>query len=168
MEICPDCISGRNNCIEPDCYKIQGECNGVIAAEHNSVTNTIEYCIKLCKTTPSCKWFTFNKELSLCSLFESCLHMDSSCKTCISGERSCGDTTRLSSSATEILNTTAPTRAATTTASTATPTVASTLTTTNAISNFKITPKPQQGNTNFSLNYQLPYQNLTIFELHFS
>jgi hypothetical protein len=160
MEICPDCISGRNNCIEPECYKIQGECNGVIAAESNSVTNTIEYCIKLCKTTPTCKWFTFNKELSQCSLFESCLHLDSSCKTCISGESSCGDTTRLSSLATEILNTAAPTRATATTASTATTTVASTLAAANVVSTLKITPKPQQGKQKISSKFLIA---MTLF-----
>jgi len=133
MEICPDCISGRNSCIEPECYKIQGECNGVIAADHNSVTTTIEYCIKLCKTTPTCKWFTFNKELSLCSLFETCLNVDSSCKTCISG-----DTTRLSSSSTEKINTAQTTRATTR----ATTTVA----TTTVASTSKKTSKTEQGN----------------------
>ncbi len=167
MEICPDCMSGQNNCIEPDC-EIQGECNGKVVHEHDSV-NTIEDCINLCKNTSNCNWFTFHTELSLCSLFETCFDVDTSCETCISGENTCRNTARISNFPTEKINSAATTKlqiatktastepssaastATTTIASTAATTISSTLSTTMVDSTLKITPKDERGDHKISL-----------------
>ena len=89
LEICPDCRSSQINCVEtkPKC-NIQGECTGK-TIEHNELADTAEGCLMLCKSTSTCKWFTFYKQFSKCVLFKSCYKIDSSCKTCISGEISC-------------------------------------------------------------------------------
>ncbi len=89
MEICPDCKSGQNNCVEtkPKCNK-QGECTGE-KNELNEISDTSEDCLKLCKSTSTCNWFTFYKQFSKCVLFKSCYKIDSTCQACVSGERSC-------------------------------------------------------------------------------
>ncbi len=89
MDICPDCKSGQNNCVEtkPKCNK-QGECTGK-TIEHNEIADTAEDCLKLCKSISNCNWFTFYKQFLKCILFESCNKIDSNCQACVSGERSC-------------------------------------------------------------------------------
>jgi len=160
MEFCPDCMSGQINCIEPEC-EIQGECNGKIAHEYDSV-NTTEDCIKLCKNTSNCNWFTFHKDVLLCNLFETCFDVDTSCETCISGENTCRNTARISNLPTEKINSAATTKLKiattktastepTTVASTAVTTVVSTLSTTMVVSTLKITPKDKRGNHIISL-----------------
>lgn len=73
--------------IKPKC-NIQGECMGK-TLEHDGITDTNEDCLKLCKSTPMCEWFTFYKKFSKCILFKSCSKVDSTCETCVSGEVSC-------------------------------------------------------------------------------
>ena len=87
LEICPDCRSGQRNCSEPKC-NLQGECNGMVV-EHSVMTYTARDCLKLCKSTSRCSWYTFYKEYYKCILFESCSTIDSTCGTCVSGQKAC-------------------------------------------------------------------------------
>ncbi len=89
LETCPDCRSGQQNCEikKPKC-EIQGECEGIPMVNNKTMTAT-EDCLKLCKNTPTCEWFTFYKEFSDCFLFKSCAKVRSTCESCISGERAC-------------------------------------------------------------------------------
>jgi len=89
LEICPNCKSGHKNCldIEQKCG-VQGECQG-ITIEHEETAMTAEECHKLCKKTPACRWFTFYKEISQCSLFETCNLVN--CNNCNSGEKICAN-----------------------------------------------------------------------------
>jgi len=86
-DICPDCKSGHKNCLdkEPKCG-VKGECQGV-TIEHEEIVLFSEECHKLCKKTSGCEWFTFYKDISQCSLFETCTIVN--CNNCNSGEISC-------------------------------------------------------------------------------
>ena len=89
-ETCPDCISGKKECVvnEPKC-EVQGECKGI--AEQDESVQTVEECLQLCKSNSGCAWFTFNKLYFHCFLFEICSNIDvSSCgDNCISGQKEC-------------------------------------------------------------------------------
>lgn len=70
---------------EPKCG-IQGECKGNLI-ESEGMALTSDECLRLCKNTSGCGWFTFYKDISKCFLFETC--SIAFCKNCLSGENRC-------------------------------------------------------------------------------
>ncbi len=53
--------------------------------------DTKEECLKLCKTTEGCKWFTHIQSSSVCLLLTDCQTLDESCDDCFSGEVTCDE-----------------------------------------------------------------------------
>jgi hypothetical protein len=102
-EYCEDCLSSQQECIpdDPVCW-VGGECKGVV--HHTEMAASAEECLHVCNSTVSCRWFTFNTEVSECLLFKSCSVLDESCEECISGERRCIEET--STTTTEPVTTT--------------------------------------------------------------
>ena len=51
-----------------------------------------EECLQLCRDSPSCLWYTYSEVDRVCLLFEDCPLIDyDNCKTCLSGQRQCGN-----------------------------------------------------------------------------
>ena len=83
-EFCPDCLTSQQDCIpdDPIC-RVVGECEGVL--NHTEVASSPEGCLKLCNSTTSCRWSTFNSDVSECLIFQTCPTIDESCLSCTSG-----------------------------------------------------------------------------------
>ena len=53
-------------------------------------TATAEDCLRLCKQTADCEWFTFHRTDGVCSLTADCKWVDETCgEDCVYGPRSC-------------------------------------------------------------------------------
>ena len=56
-------------------------------------TDTAKDCLKACKATPDCAWYTFVESADFCFMFSECKKLsNATCFDCISGEVTCPDT----------------------------------------------------------------------------
>ena len=113
VDKCPDCLTGQAGCLtqDPKCF-VNGECRGNML--FFTVAENKEECLRVCKETFGCKWFTFHgfkSPESTCILYYDCQDFDESCDTCVSGERRCDEETSTTASTT---TTTAATTSTTT------------------------------------------------------
>ena len=71
---------------------LTGECiDSDVVAEY--YTDTEKDCLKACKETTNCAWFTFVESADFCFLFSECKKLsNATCFDCISGEVTCPDT----------------------------------------------------------------------------
>lgn len=84
LDNCAGCTSGENECKSIFCW-VSGECQGEY--QDYDYSKTQEQCLKLCKDTMGCNWFTFDQ--GVCFLYENCPHINENCTTCISGQVEC-------------------------------------------------------------------------------
>ena len=83
---CEDCFSSEVTCDRvPDC-EVAGFCHGILLQFFNAASYAI--CLKECKVTDGCAWFTFDAEFGKCFLLRECERIDP-CETCLSGEAGC-------------------------------------------------------------------------------
>jgi len=84
---CQDCLSGEKNCSAPEikCW-MTGRCSG--EAFSTNVTQTSEECLKMCKESSECEWFSFDEIKRTCSLFVNCTELVG-CDDCVSGNSKC-------------------------------------------------------------------------------
>ncbi len=87
---CPNCITGQMNCTatEPDLVcDVPGSCSG------NPVDFELETsaddCREACQATPSCEWYMWDSSGDLCTLLADCAYDNSTCPTCVVGQRNC-------------------------------------------------------------------------------
>ena len=53
-------------------------------------TSTAEDCLRMCKQTAGCEWFTFHSTDGVCSLTADCQWVDETCGTsCVHGPKEC-------------------------------------------------------------------------------
>ena len=76
---------------EPEC-QISGLCIGNII--HVDEVSSLEECLKDCKSTLGCRWFSYlspsaTVQSSSCILYHDCATLDETCSECLSGERRC-------------------------------------------------------------------------------
>ena len=71
-----------------------GECIGEFLHAQEDVALE-EDCLKVCKETRGCKWFTHVKNISTCLLMSDCDQLDETCLDCASGEERCQEGTRI-------------------------------------------------------------------------
>jgi hypothetical protein len=72
-----------------DCH-VSGACVEESTAIANSNQHKEDDCIKFCRETEGCKWYTFNKEDGNCEAFETCKKIaNKDCPTCLSGQVEC-------------------------------------------------------------------------------
>ncbi len=76
---------------EPEC-QISGLCIGNII--HVDEVNSLEECVKDCKSTLGCRWFSYlspsaTVQSSSCILYHDCATLDETYSECLSGERRC-------------------------------------------------------------------------------
>lgn len=64
-----------------------GQCEGTVDHIVEDVSDE-EECLKICQSTPKCRWFTFRRPSSPCILLSNCVTLDE-VKNSISGERRC-------------------------------------------------------------------------------
>ena len=96
LQTCPEldegcseeCISGDVECDVLVRCDIQGYCDGAFV-DYVEI-NDKELCIEACWSRTECEWWTFDSAENLCTLLSSCLTIDESCISCVSGERDCG------------------------------------------------------------------------------
>ena len=81
-----NCQSGQSECTELQCDKM-GRCLGALAGVHK-VESPVD-CIKKCQETPNCLWYTYDGEMSLCTLTNDCLMLDKNCRGCMVSEKQC-------------------------------------------------------------------------------
>ena len=53
-------------------------------------TGHLEDCINICHDNPLCEWYTLEKAIDSCMLYENC-NSTFGCETCATGERSCSN-----------------------------------------------------------------------------
>ena len=87
---CEFCVSGEVNCpdLEPACG-VPGLCLGPVI-ESRREDNAGE-CLRYCNTDNNCAWASFDNKIKTCYLFENCPDLQTSCLSCISGERRCAE-----------------------------------------------------------------------------
>ena len=68
--------------------KILGECLGTFLHVEVEIA-TGDECLKICKDTDGCNWFTHDQRSSTCLLMADCENLDETCKECVSGESRC-------------------------------------------------------------------------------
>jgi hypothetical protein len=69
-------------------FSATGECIGEFLHAQEDVALE-EDCLKVCKETRGCKWFTHVKNISTCLLMSDCDQLDETCLDCTSGEERC-------------------------------------------------------------------------------
>ncbi len=103
-ESCEDCVTSQKDCDVYQCG-LQGSCQvkpvrndcfsltwtwilqGHIIKQED--VDTEGQCLKDCQINMDCQWYTFNEDINLCLLFETCPTVDETCSTCTSGENGC-------------------------------------------------------------------------------
>ena len=91
VSVCGTCLTGFRECpLSSEC-NAEGRCEGILINDY--LETTANACLQRCKTYEEndsyCGWFTFQIDLELCLLYDDCLQLDKSCKTCISGKKEC-------------------------------------------------------------------------------
>ena len=65
----------------------EGKCHGnLIDIKYKTDYNS---CLKDCKNTTNCAWFTYHGEGKYCTLLDGCKDFSTDCSKCVSGEVSC-------------------------------------------------------------------------------
>ena len=64
-------------------HKCEGNLDTSFSASH------LEDCIRICKERPSCKWYTLDKAIDSCVLYENCTLHTEVCDTCATGPEDC-------------------------------------------------------------------------------
>ena len=83
-----DTISSRVDCLA---CNVPGVCEGVILTFKQAVS--AEECLQLCQAEIGCSWFSYNADMIVCDLFESCSRLDQERVEFVSGEAGCTSST---------------------------------------------------------------------------
>ncbi len=66
---------------------VPGICQDILI--DNTASDSDNDCLGLCQETDNCLWFTYDSEDGDCMLFQDCQQLDTTCETCVSGQREC-------------------------------------------------------------------------------
>ncbi len=86
-----------------------GQCEGTVDHIVEDVSDE-EECLKICQSTPNCRWFTFRRPSSPCILLSNCVTIDE-VQNSVSGERRCAMEQSTTTSTTTTTTTTITTTA---------------------------------------------------------
>jgi len=85
IDPCHDCISGQRACPARECHSPH-KCKGKL--DDSFIVSHLEDCISICKDRPSCKWYTLDKAIDRCVLYDNCT-LAEDCDTCATGPEYC-------------------------------------------------------------------------------